>query len=148
MSIIKLSKQIADPRVAGRTVHKQIAVDSEGLHHAESKEHAERNDARHNQWSFIVHSSCRKASVSFSERVRMMGPLQQKVKSGEEWVKSARTLFTPRNADKHRGFGNSVLRLMIPVRLMRYWRLPTMRNRVVSRIASISMNRVVPCWMR
>ena len=31
--------------------------------------------------------------------------LQQKVKSGEEWVKSARTLFTPRNADKHRGFG-------------------------------------------
>ena len=27
----------------------QIAVDSEGLHHAESKEHAERNDARHNQ---------------------------------------------------------------------------------------------------
>ena len=32
-------------------------------------------------------------------------PLQQKVKSGEEWVKSARTLFTPRNADKHRGFG-------------------------------------------
>ena len=30
---------------------------------------------------------------------------QQKVKSGEEWVKSARTLFTPRNADKHRGFG-------------------------------------------
>ena len=28
-----------------------------------------------------------------------------KVKSGEEWVKSARTLFTPRNADKHRGFG-------------------------------------------
>ena len=31
--------------------------------------------------------------------------LQQKVKSGEEWVKSAQTLFTPRNADKHRGFG-------------------------------------------
>ena len=26
-----------------------------------------------------------------------------KVKSGEEWVKSARILFTPRNADKHRG---------------------------------------------
>ena len=24
---------------------------------------------------------------------------------GEEWVKSARILFTPRNADKHRGFG-------------------------------------------
>ena len=24
---------------------------------------------------------------------------------GEEWVKSARALFTPRNADKHRGFG-------------------------------------------
>ena len=32
-------------------------------------------------------------------------PQQQKVKSGEEWVKSARTLFTPRNADKHRDFG-------------------------------------------
>ena len=31
--------------------------------------------------------------------------MQQKVKSGEEWVKSARALFTPRNADKHRGFG-------------------------------------------
>jgi len=30
---------------------------------------------------------------------------EQEVKSGEEWVKSARTLFTPRNADKHRGFG-------------------------------------------
>ena len=29
----------------------------------------------------------------------------RRVKSGEEWVKSARTLFTPRNADKHRGFG-------------------------------------------
>ena len=29
----------------------------------------------------------------------------QKVKSGEEWVKSARALFTPRNTDKHRGFG-------------------------------------------
>ena len=28
-----------------------------------------------------------------------------KVKSGEEWVKSARILFTPRNVDKHRGFG-------------------------------------------
>ena len=27
-----------------------------------------------------------------------------KVKSGEEWVKSARILFTPQNADKHRGF--------------------------------------------
>jgi len=25
----------------------------------------------------------------------------RRVKSGEEWVKSARTLFTPRNADKH-----------------------------------------------
>jgi len=24
-----------------------------------------------------------------------------RVKSGEEWVKSAQTLFTPRNADKH-----------------------------------------------
>ena len=32
-------------------------------------------------------------------------PLQQKVKSGEEWVKSERALFTPRNADKYRGFG-------------------------------------------
>jgi len=31
--------------------------------------------------------------------------VRPKVKSGEEWVKSARTLFTPRNADKHRGFG-------------------------------------------
>ena len=27
-----------------------------------------------------------------------------KVKSGEEWVKSRCKLFTPRNADKHRGF--------------------------------------------
>jgi len=27
-----------------------------------------------------------------------------RVKSGEEWVKSAQTLFTPRNADKHWGF--------------------------------------------
>ena len=26
---------------------------------------------------------------------------EQKVKSGEEWVKSARTLFTLRNAHKH-----------------------------------------------
>ena len=31
--------------------------------------------------------------------------VRPKVKSGEEWVKSARTLFTPRNAHKHRGFG-------------------------------------------
>ena len=26
------------------------------------------------------------------------------VKSGEEWVKSQKKLFTPRNPDKHRGF--------------------------------------------
>jgi hypothetical protein len=41
------------------------------------------------------------------KKVQLRGtrPLQQKVKSGEEWVKSARALFTPRNADKHRGFG-------------------------------------------
>ena len=36
---------------------------------------------------------------------RNRGMPELKVKSGEEWVKSARTLFTPRNADKHRGFG-------------------------------------------
>ena len=28
----------------------------------------------------------------------------ESVKSGEEWVKSRCKLFTPRNADKHRGF--------------------------------------------
>ncbi|MEH2904085.1 hypothetical protein V7T21_13600 [Segatella copri] len=28
----------------------------------------------------------------------------ESVKSGEEWVKSRSKLFTPRNADKHRGF--------------------------------------------
>ena len=27
-----------------------------------------------------------------------------RVKSGEEWVKSWKKLFTPRNPDKHRGF--------------------------------------------
>ena len=36
---------------------------------------------------------------------RNRGMPELKVKSGEEWVKSARTLFTPRNADNHRGFG-------------------------------------------
>ena len=32
---------------------------------------------------------------------KQIGVETARVKSGEEWVKSAQTLFTPRNADKH-----------------------------------------------
>ena len=37
-------------------------------------------------------------------RLLVLGIGEESVKSGEEWVKSRCKLFTPRNADKHRGF--------------------------------------------